>query len=385
MKKFKINFKYKDRIVQNIDFRYWNGVGWSDINCINNRIGLIEVYPEYNKNDLKIDIEYKYVNKAKFDKVLSKFINILDYTRFNTLCSLSDKEFNEITTVPKPELDLTVENPKDYQKIINKIIEKVQNKDKSYDPDLFTLEGYEIYKKLLLYSNASFFLNTNEFSMAKFKDHKYIRGVPVKLNARNNDVEFIEKLAFRLDTANRICNITFTLSDIATSEILSKARWPNKSKWQIIDFLENYKTAYALERYDYIDKIFSENALIIVGQKIQEAKLADSYNFSFSGEKYKFTELTKEQYMYRLRRVFKKNEFINIQFEDNTVKKRDNKTDIYGIQIKQNYFSSTYADQGYLFLMVDMADTSNPMIYVRSWQPEKFEDGHIIGLSDFTF
>jgi len=89
--------------------------------------------------------------------------------------------------------------------------------------------------------------------------------------------------------------------------------------------------------------------------------------------------------MYRIRRVFKKNEFINIQFEDNIVKKRDNKSEIYGINIKQNYFSSTYADQGYLFLMVDMADTSNPIIHVRAWQPEKFDDGQTINLSDFTY
>jgi len=238
---------------------------------------------------------------------------------------------------------------------------------------------------LLLYCNASFFTNEKDYKVAGFQDQKYIRGIPVKFNTQNNDVDFVEKLSFRLDTANRINNISFTLSDIATSDILSQARWPNESKWQIIDFLENYKTAYALKRYDYIDKIFSNNALIIVGQKVEEAKFADSQSYSLTGDKYKFTRLTKEQYMYRIRRVFKKNEFINIQFEDNIVKKRDNKSEIYGINIKQNYFSSTYADQGYLFLMVDMADTSNPIIHVRAWQPEKFDDGQTINLSDFTY
>ena len=385
MKRFKIVFNYKDRVVQNIDFRYWNGVTWTDINCINNGIGLIEIYPEYNKNDLKVDIEYKYQNKAKFDKTLQKFVNILDYNRFNTLCSASKNASTQLTPVTQLELDFSVENPEEYREIVNKLIEKVQNKDKTYDPNLFTLEGYEIYKKLLLYSNASFFPNENDYKVAGFRDQKYIRGIPVKFNTTNNDVDFVEKLSFRLDTANRINNISFTLSDIATSDILSQARWPNESKWQIINFLENYKTAYALKRYDYIDKIFSNNALIIVGQKIEEAKFADSESYSLTGDKYKFIRLTKEQYMYRIRRVFKKNEFINIQFEDNIVKKRDSKSEIYGINIKQNYFSSTYADQGYLFLMVDMADTSNPIIHVRAWQPEKFDDGQTINLSDFTY
>jgi len=60
-------------------------------------------------------------------------------------------------------------------------------------------------------------------------------------------------------------------------------------------------------------------------------------------------------------------------------------SDVYGINIKQNYYSSTYADQGYLFLMVDLKDNNRPKIYVRAWQPEKFDDGHIIGLSDFSY
>jgi hypothetical protein len=58
---------------------------------------------------------------------------------------------------------------------------------------------------------------------------------------------------------------------------------------------------------------------------------------------------------------------------------------VYGIQIAQHYHSSNYADKGYLFLMLDLNDTLNPRIYVRSWQPEKNPDGSIIGLADFHF
>lgn len=71
--------------------------------------------------------------------------------------------------------------------------------------------------------------------------------------------------------------------------------------------------------------------------------------------------------------------------ENNIVRKRDNETNVYGINIKQNYSSSTYADQGYLFQMVDLKDSNRPVIYVRAWQPEKFDDGRVIDLSDFSF
>jgi hypothetical protein len=36
-----------------------------------------------------------------------------------------------------------------------------------------------------------------------------------------------------------------------------------------------------------------------------------------------------------------------------------------------DYYSSTYSDTGYLFLMVDMNDAKQPIIKVRTWQPER--------------
>ncbi len=45
--------------------------------------------------------------------------------------------------------------------------------------------------------------------------------------------------------------------------------------------------------------------------------------------------------------------------------------EVYAIQIKQDYYSTNYGDEGYLFLMVDINDPLNPIIKVRTWQPEK--------------
>jgi hypothetical protein len=74
---------------------------------------------------------------------------------------------------------------------------------------------------------------------------------------------------------------------------------------------------------------------------------------------------------------------VNINFEENIVKKVNGDEKIYGIQIKQDYYSATYADKGYLFLMIDLNDSINPKIYVRTWQPEKNPDGSVYGLNDF--
>ena len=45
--------------------------------------------------------------------------------------------------------------------------------------------------------------------------------------------------------------------------------------------------------------------------------------------------------------------------------------ELFSIQIAQDYCSSSYADQGYLFLMVDATNHDTPQIKIRTWQPEK--------------
>jgi len=90
--------------------------------------------------------------------------------------------------------------------------------------------------------------------------------------------------------------------------------------------------------------------------------------------------------MKNLQRCFDSNEYINIRFADNIVRRSAEKTDIYGIQIKQDYFSSSYGDTGYLFLLIDFEKPDAPLIHVRTWQPDKdpdIRDGRI-GMADFN-
>lgn len=191
-----------------------------------------------------------------------------------------------------------------------------------------------------------------------------------------------------LNSQDKIDEINFSLSETAIKDILSKEdRFAvAEVKYFLIRFMENYKTAYCLKRLDYLQKIFDEDALIIVGKIVKKSNHpTDSYYSKLSNEEVTYQRLSKEQYLSNLKRVFDLNEFVNIQFEDNTVKKAKKDVDIYGIQIAQYYTSETYADKGYLFLMIDLRDTLNPLIHVRTWQPQKNEDGSIYGLEDFPF
>jgi hypothetical protein len=139
----------------------------------------------------------------------------------------------------------------------------------------------------------------------------------------------------------------------------------------IATFLENYKTAFALKRLDYIQSIFDDDAIIIVGHVVKKAARKGDGTQYMDNELVKYTRHDKQSYLASLEKSFKSNQFINIRFTDNDVKKMGVGADTYGIQIHQDYYSSTYSDTGYLFLMVDLNDIDQPCIKVRTWQPKR--------------
>ena len=217
---------------------------------------------------------------------------------------------------------------------------------------------------------------------------KQFRNLPMRFSFPNSDKEFIERVNFKFADNGRINGITFSLSDRAMRDIMAKDErmWKPEEKYQLINFMEYYKTAYCLEDIDYLERIFAENALIIVGRVLEDDDFEiENITDTIAKEKVEYIRYEKDEYIDHVRQVFAANEYINLQFEDNDIKHYSNDPDsaLYAIQIKQNYYSQNYGDQGYLFLMMDLQDVNEPKIYIRTWQPEKFADGSVFGVDDF--
>jgi hypothetical protein len=155
-----------------------------------------------------------------------------------------------------------------------------------------------------------------------------------------------------------------------------------------MNFLENYKTAYALKRLDYIRSIFDDDAVIITGSVVSKASknvnIENQSTISQEGNLIiKKNRQTKDEYLKNLKRCFERNEFVNIRFASNDVMKMGQGGESYAIQIEQDYYSSTYGDKGYLMLMVDINEPTKPLIKLRTWQPEKDPEFGLYGPGDF--
>ncbi|MCF8365580.1 MAG: hypothetical protein K9H16_07355, partial [Bacteroidales bacterium] len=396
-KAFYLQVSYNGMPVDNLDFIFWTGRGYSNPVSVRSGLGLAEFFdvPAEQPEKLKLMVEYAYENKSNYDlEVNAVFHNMkLPYfDRCEYIISLLKQNFETAPQIIKLETQKVdfekinqVGQSRQLRKSVMQVVDAIENKNYGSVKDNFTDEGWEFYNKLITNGNVKILPFIDTLKVIQMENVTLVRSVPMRFSFKNNSRDFIEQVVFTFNRDQKIDAISFAISDKAIADIVSRSTRFGKveDKYQLIGFLEHYKTAYCLKRLDYIESIFADNALIIVGNVVKKAEPIEGMYAKAGREQVEFIELSKSEYLERLKRVFNSNEFVNIHFEDNIVQKVNGDSKLYGIQIKQDYFSTTYADMGYLFLMIDLNDSLNPKIYVRTWQPEKNPDGSIFGLNDF--
>ena len=235
-------------------------------------------------------------------------------------------------------------------------------------------------------------LNNQEYEFITCGNTTICRDIELKFEFRNH-ASFLRDVVLRFDnTSKLVTSLAFRLSSVAEHDITSKKKWLPECKQTLINFLEDYQTAYALKRYDYLESIYSDDALIIVGHVVKknEQPMKDRREFNLSDEEITLMKYNKDQYFGNLSRTFKAQEYINIRFtETDFIRQQfsddENNVggeDIFGVRLLQEYHSTTYGDVGYLFLMVDLRDNKRPIIHVRAWQPDKVDLDKLVGLGD---
>jgi len=151
----------------------------------------------------------------------------------------------------------------------------------------------------------------------------------------------------------------------------------------ILDYVEQFRTAYNQKDINFLNQVFSDDALIITG-KVITTKHAEG----FTSQKVQYNKQSKEQYINNLRGIFKRNSYIKVTFDEIEVMRHPVNPNFYGVTLLQGWTSSRYHDEGYLFLLWDFTNENAPQIHVRTWQPDKIggkplPKDEVFSLSDF--
>lgn len=386
---------YNNKPVQNYDYTYFDGQNYSNIVSAKDGRGIIELSAMHDLKDIRLRSEYAFESEAMLDddlmQVFEEMEEEIPFHNNKILVQNNKNKETKALLAKKNEEHKTNEQAVfepiadtiGYLDIIKALEQAIRTKNYTSVKQHFTPEGYSMFDALMNYGNAKLMTN-NGYSFYSADGCVICRSMPIRFSFKGNKT-FVESIVYEFDENRKIKSLSFQLEQEAIADISNKTRWSKEAKHVLVRFLENYKTAYALERKDYLNQIFSDDALIIVGSVVKKPTALDKQVVLLNDKQVEFNRYTKAEYIKNLERCFARNEFINLRFTENDIKKVSNDKEVYGIQIKQDYFSSTYGDSGYLFLAVDLEVSDKPVIHVRTWQPERDEEGNIFSIVDFDW
>lgn len=222
----------------------------------------------------------------------------------------------------------------------------------------------------------------------------YARQIPMVLDPDGEVYKegTFQEVAVSFDKAGNISEFRFGM-DAGARESLENCGVAEVERRNIIlQFVEKFRTAYCRKDINFLNQIFSDDAIIITGSVVRTKP--DDMGRSMSKTIYK--RQNKQQYLANLRRAFARNKVIEVKFEvipgECGVTQSQNNPDFYGVRLRQEWHSSTYSDEGYVFLLWDFRDETAPQIKVRTWQSEyvgtgrtekdKVRKDELIGMDD---
>lgn len=215
-----------------------------------------------------------------------------------------------------------------------------------------------------------------------------VRNIPLLMKPTGerefNEDEYQEAV-ISFDASGNVESFYLTISMNLYMKVISQNRELTdlRRRQLILDYVERFRTSYNQKDINFLEQVFSDDALIITGKVIQQR-----HGDGMTSPKIQYNKQTKQQYLTNLRRVFQNTKYLRVSFDDIEVMRHPVNPDFYGVTLHQGWTSNSYHDEGYVFLLWDFRDESAPQIHVRTWQPDKFggkelPKDEIFSLSDF--
>lgn len=387
---YEITATYDGLPVRSMDYTYFDGVDNSPVYSILDGKGLVELRPGMAMDAVQLKLEYEFRGLSRNDSEVEAVVGAMKpavYRRayhrvaLDGAASPAESTSTDVNGSMQSPLALTdmgtlgtaVMKPV-MQALRSGFIEQCRKK--------FTAEGWEEFSKLMGYGKVTLM---DDIHLDYFADGDCVvcRGLPVSCRFNRGRV-FNEKLSFYIDSnSKQITHVAMGLGREAMNDVaLGHLDWSEKSRTRIVGFLEDYRTAYATKNLEYLDKVFDDNAVIVLGKRLQVAPQLNKEGY-MNNHRVQFTQLTKREFLRNLRRQFQSKDYINLHFSQNRIYQLQKGVERYGIEIKQDYYSSNYGDTGYLTLIFDLTNPDQPVIHVRTWQEQPDPNFGVVSPADF--
>ena len=272
------------------------------------------------------------------------------------------------------------------KKLLVKINEAFKNSSESlqFDDKIITENGLKMVSDL--WGEGHFYCSADKISENLLQKSNFyqVRNIPFVFGKTDNFDVVLEYLP-----DGRISDLYIGLEAHQYRSILSETNSViDQTRREIIlNFLENLRTSYVKKDINYIEKLYSDKALIIIGKVLKPDTIPnDQFKKNFTKNQAEFQVLTKVEYISRLQKVFSSISYLRLDFKNIEVVKHRKYPNFYGIKLEQTWNTPNYKDDGLLFLLVQFKENEDPIIWVRTWQDAlKTPAGDEFGIHNFTF
>ena len=344
--------------------------------------GNVDISIDYTYSDLLGDIP-----QDEEVKMVSEYI----YVPFKSRKSVKFKNISAEKHLPeivskKPDNDELAD-------LVQGIIDAIKAKNYDKIEKHFTDQGFSQFIKIMNYGKVSLYSGEHDIHFIECGYQTHIRSIPLIFELTDLNRKVVYDDIVLIIENGKITWVNFGIGSGDVQDCIQRGIETGDLNERMMGlmFMEYYKTIFAMKDIGKIAQVFSDSAVIFIGyvKKTEDVpqNMKDIIKQQVSLEEVEHIRFTKTEYIDRLKNKAFRNPFVNIQFSDLEIVRRSLERPIFAIQLHQSYYSTNYADEGYLLLFMDFTNEEEPKIFFRYWQPGRItdEDQKKFGISDLRF